>query len=343
MEEIPLLTRFMATKEALTKVRTLIVSRKYVNGMSQSRKATVIQTNKQSSLLMNKCKLQLAIVDFIAHCSSLEAVVFDSVSIRPDLFAKLGLALAARRQSSSSSSSSSSGSGRPPRAELLHLAFRSVPMGTSGLRAMCACIGKLGMQRLELDQCGLDSDAGPYLASILKAQEARFDQQYWNATLRLDPDEVALGLAEDLLHVYSRGLVLLSVAGNALGDAGVAPLVKQLRGNNWLLGESPSPLLSSPLLSSPLLSSPLLVSPLLAPSLTSPPPCLLPCLPQASICLTRSCLWMPSTHSPPPSALPPCCLPTHTHTYTHTHTPTPTGATPTAIPTAIPSPTLARA
>jgi hypothetical protein len=138
IEEIPLLCKFMSSKDAQTKIRTLVVSRKYVNAMSVGRKATVIQTNKQSSLLMNKCKLQLALVDFIAHCSSLEAIIFDSVSLKPEIYGKLGNAMT---------------NARKIRAQALrHVAFRNVAMGTQGLRALTPCLGQLSMQRLELDK-----------------------------------------------------------------------------------------------------------------------------------------------------------------------------------------------
>lgn len=208
-------------------MKTLVVSRKYVNGATQAgRKATVIQTNKQSSLLMNKCKLQFAAIDFISRCASLETVIFDTVTIKTELFAKLGQALAAPRK------------GPTAGAGLRYIAFRSVPVGTNGLRALCPHLGKLTcLQRLELDKCSLDDASGTFLSSILKAQEAHFDQQYWNATLRLDPEEVELGLAEELLEVCAQGLVMLSVEGNAVGDVGLAPLVRTLRHNRWLLGE----------------------------------------------------------------------------------------------------------
>jgi len=161
IEEIPLLCRFMTSKEALSKVQTLVVSRKFVNGaMSAGRKATVIQTNKQSSLLMNKCKLQFAVVDFIAHCTSLQSITFDTVTLRPELFAKLGHAIVAR---SSANPRQAKHGGNSNNAELLHLALRSVPVGAAGLRALCPHIGKLGIQRLEMDKCGLGDDAGACL------------------------------------------------------------------------------------------------------------------------------------------------------------------------------------
>lgn len=221
LEEVPLLSKFLTNKEALKKVKTLVVSKKFVNGMSSGRKATQLQTHKVSSLNMNKGKLQHAIIDFIAHSTSLDAILFDSVAFKPELYAKLGSALSNRKGS-----------------ELRTLTFRQVPLGTSGLRALGPHLGRLPIQRLDLERCGLDDLSGPLIASLLKAQGARLDQLYWNSTLRLDPEVIESGLGEESLHVYSEGLVLLNLAGNDLSDAGVAPLAKQLLDNHWLMGAS---------------------------------------------------------------------------------------------------------
>jgi hypothetical protein len=108
---------------------------------------------------MNKGKLQHAIIDFIAHSTSLDAILFDSVAFKPELYAKLGSALSNRKGS-----------------ELRTLTFRQVPLGTSGLRALCPHLGRLPIQRLDLERCGLDDLSGPFIASLLKAQGARLDQ-----------------------------------------------------------------------------------------------------------------------------------------------------------------------
>lgn len=187
--------------------------------MPTGRKSTQIQTAKQSSLQMNKCKLQYAIIDFIAHSMNLHTVVFDSVTLKPELFSKLGAALSSKKG-----------------ADLKTLSFKSVALGCNGMRSLCAHIGKSAMQVLEFEKCELGDDCGPFLASILKAQEARLDQLFWNSTLRMDPQEVDFGFAEESLFVYSEGMVLLNLSGNSLSDAGISQLTKVLKKNHWLLG-----------------------------------------------------------------------------------------------------------
>lgn len=186
--------------------------------MSNQRKSTAIQTAKQAALQMNKGKLQHAIVDFIAKSHRLHSVVFDGVTLKSELFAKLGQALSSKK------------------GDLRLLSFKNMPMRSAGLRALSSHIGRTAVQQLDLESCLLDDAAGPFVCSILKAQEARLDQLYWNSTLRLDPEECAHGFAEQSLGVYSDGLVLLNLAGNAIGEAGIEAITKSLETNHWLLG-----------------------------------------------------------------------------------------------------------
>lgn len=188
--------------------------------MSNQRKSTVIQTTKESALQMNKGKLQHAIVEFIANSQRIDTIVFDGVTIKPEVFAKLGKAISSKK------------------GDLRFLSFKNVPMRAAGLRGLCTHIGRTAVQRLDLERCALDDSASVFVCSILKAQEARLDQLYWNSTLRLDPEEIAHGFAEEALEVYSDGLVALNLSGNAIGNAGMVALTKQLENNHWLLGKS---------------------------------------------------------------------------------------------------------
>lgn len=205
------------------RVQKLVVSRKVVPSTTPQRKSTTNQPLKPAALEMNKGKLQYAIVDFIARSHRLHSVVFDGITLKPELFAKLGQALSSKK------------------GDLRFLSFKNVPMRSAGLRALSSHIGRSAVQQLVLERCQLDDGAGPYVSSILKAQEARLDQLYWNSTLRLDPEECEHGLNEQCLGVYSDGLVLLSLEGNAIGEAGLQAMTRSLETNHWLLGESTWP------------------------------------------------------------------------------------------------------
>lgn len=64
------------------------------------------------------------------------------------------------------------------------------------------------------------------------------DSLYWNATLRVDPNQRgSLWNASEIDSVYRCGLVALSLFGNQFELKDVYVLTRVLRANHWLLGK----------------------------------------------------------------------------------------------------------
>jgi hypothetical protein len=83
----------------------------------------------------------------------------------------------------------------------------------------------------------------------LQAQAATLDTLFWNATLRSDHSGAAHACAstrtgvqvgpvdgDETSFVFSAGLVVLSLNGNAFTDEGLLSISRALRKNSWLLG-----------------------------------------------------------------------------------------------------------
>ena len=71
----------------------------------------------------------------------------------------------------------------------------------------------------------------------MQAQQNNLDSLYWNATLRVDPNQRgSLWNASEIDAVYRQGMVALSLYGNDIECKDVYILTRVLRNNQWLLG-----------------------------------------------------------------------------------------------------------
>lgn len=112
------------------------------------------------------------------------------------------------------------------------LTIRHTNLKDDGLLVLTSSLAKCKFQIISLDRCGLSDVSCNYLASIIKAQEAMMDTQYWNSTLRIDS---SLDEKEVAWPSYS-GLQVISLVGNRITSTGIIRLAKHLRSNQWLLG-----------------------------------------------------------------------------------------------------------
>ena len=66
------------------------------------------------------------------------------------------------------------------------------------MRLLCPHLARSSIQVLALEKCDLTDNSCDFLASIIKAQEAKLDNLYWNSTLR--QNEASVPENSEILH-----------------------------------------------------------------------------------------------------------------------------------------------
>ncbi len=99
------------------------------------------------------------------------------------------------------------------------------------MRLLCPHLARSSIQVLALEKCELTDNSCEFLASIIKAQEAKLDNLYWNSTLRQNEATMP-----ENTEIMSQGLVALSISGNKFEGKSILTLARVLKRNGWLLG-----------------------------------------------------------------------------------------------------------
>lgn len=219
-DDISVLCKFLKQPEVINHLSKLEVNIKSGGKASYYRKT--------SALKFDGWKLFKEITRFISRSKSLSEISFVSIVIPGEILYVIGKAL----------SNTTS--------VIRWLSFKSCDIdGNNGLQVLTPFLCALSLQVLGIERCGLTDESIPYVASIIKAQQHRLDDLYWNATLRIDANSAKehTGGAEALEEreertnfVYSCGLVALSLYDNLFTGSGLRALTRVLRNNNWLLG-----------------------------------------------------------------------------------------------------------
>lgn len=106
-----------------------------------------------SALNSNGAKFFRELIHFFQHCKALESLTFESVEISPVMANSLCRAL----------SDNCTG--------LRWLMFKDCEIGADqGMKAMAPFLGRMQLQVLGLECCGLTDDSFPYICSFLKVR-----------------------------------------------------------------------------------------------------------------------------------------------------------------------------
>jgi hypothetical protein len=166
-EDVGALARFLAHKQTLQQIEVIEINRTSGLSVNQRRCARDLSAfNANKGLLFRK------IIDFIGQAENIKSISFEHIDIPKDILSALGKTIASTKS------------------EIRWLSFKSCNLsGDAGLRMLTPHLGKMSLQVLALEHCGLTDKSLSYVASIIKAQENLMDSLYWNATLRLDVNE----------------------------------------------------------------------------------------------------------------------------------------------------------
>lgn len=222
-DEIPLITKFLQTKTALTLITGVEISLKPgIAPENRRRKPHQVTKKITKSSEKDGSKLLFAVIEFIKDSTALESLEFDNVTFpNPDMISKLG-------ESINHSTS-----------PIRFITFSCCPLNVAGCRSLCPAITSCSstLNSVTLHKCELNNECVPFIISIIKAGEASMDQLYWNSTLRMNHgDNVNIGVfSDETNHVYSSGLIVLDISGNSIDSQGLVPLNRQLKHNYWLL------------------------------------------------------------------------------------------------------------
>ena len=254
-ETIDILCKFFATKEALTCLETLILtkqlSEKSIGGQLKDKKEVVKEKKdprannsnpnilrnqlNQNSLQAKKGALMKAICRFIANSTSLRVMNINSIRVSLDSLPLIGQAMNDNTKGS-----------------LRWLSIKSCNIGDEGLKSLTPFICRTSLQVLLLDDVGLSDESSKYICSILKANEAKMDSLIFQASLRDYTDEYTGKssnssaaantskdnnfLADEAKSVYGKGLLAIGLPNNKITDMGIASIARQLKRDSFLCG-----------------------------------------------------------------------------------------------------------
>lgn len=201
---------------------------------------------KQTSLQMKKGILMKSVLKFISCSTRLASVFVQGIQLHMDMLPLLGQAL--------NDCKSADG--------IKWLSIKGCHIHDAGLRSLTPYISRCSkLQALFLEDIAITGESMKYVVSILKANEAKMDSLLWSASLRDDIVEDSVTgnclssidrlskkyysnynsssnnyAIEEIKSIYSKGLSLISLAGNKIKDDGIATLARHLRRNNYLTG-----------------------------------------------------------------------------------------------------------
>lgn len=212
-EDIALLIEFIKKVYVFKTITKLVVNVGEV-AVSNKLKSNSAGTKKLHQMFF--AKLLPAILEFISHSSKLACIEIDSILLNNNSVKSFTKSIMQSK-------------------ELKWLNLTSCSLGDSGLKILTPALCKLHLHVIILDMQELTDKSSDYLLSILKAQESKMDNCFWNSTLRNFGDDPYQYDLEDNKFV-SDGLVALSLKGNLFTNSTVSALCRNFKTNKWLLG-----------------------------------------------------------------------------------------------------------
>jgi hypothetical protein len=153
-ENVPLLCRFLACKQAHTEIIGIYLVRSESEAKKKQRKTKQgkgHQHSRSGSILnYDNAKLFRVIIECISKCDALTAVTISAVHIPTELLDSLGHALYSCKSN------------------IKVLTIRNTPIHDDGLRVITPHLAKTKFQLIYLDHCGLTDVSCNYLSSIIK-------------------------------------------------------------------------------------------------------------------------------------------------------------------------------
>ena len=224
LEVVELLVAFMSSKTALHHVETLILTKASLddpkgqaNDSATANKAK--RNQKETSFQMKRGILMKAVIKFISNATGLTSIMFHHINLNIDTLPALGQAL------------------NDTKACVQWISIKGCHIRDEGLRNLTPFLARCSkLQVLLLEDIAVTDDSMKYIVSILKANEAKLDQLFYQASLRHDDDDCVLPLSEEAKAIYNKCLVAVSLLDNHITDVGMGILSRHLRRNNYLLG-----------------------------------------------------------------------------------------------------------
>ncbi len=224
VEVVELLVAFMSSKTALSHVETLILTKASLDDpKGQSSESTTTnkarRNQKETSFQMKRGILMKAVFKFISNSTGLTSIMFHHIHLNVDSLPALGQAF------------------NDTKACVQWISFKGCHIRDEGLRNLTPFLARCNkLQVLLLEDIGASDDSMKYIVSILKANEAKLDQLFYQASLRHDDDDSVLPLSDEAKSIYCKCLVAISLLDNNITDIGMNILSRHLRRNNYLLG-----------------------------------------------------------------------------------------------------------
>jgi hypothetical protein len=211
-EDVALLIEFMRRPNVLKTVTKLVVNVGEVV-LLKKLKSTSSSSKKLQEIFYTK--LLPALFEFISHSSKLSFIEMNSIQLNKNNVTSLTNSMLQSK-------------------ELKWFNLKSCSLGDNGLKILTPALCRLHLHVIILDEQELTDKSSEYLLSILKAQESKMDNCFWNSTLRNfgdDDDDI-----DEESKFASDGLVALSLKGNLFTNSAVTSLCRNFKTNKWLLG-----------------------------------------------------------------------------------------------------------
>lgn len=254
VEDVPILCKFLQSKEAIGLLETLIVTQPTAvaeggndSGMGVGAKSAIGESNvkgghstndnntktaissdakkkkKDKKTLQNPNptfsiqglgKLFRAVIEFVSKARRLKALVIHSIRIPLEVVQLLGKAISTSRS------------------DITYFCLRDADIeGDRGMRLLTPSLCRSRIQTCLLEGLGLTDESAKFVVSIIKAHEAAMDSLFWTATLR---SERVDALVEETRAVFGAGLVAFSLARNKFHSQGAVLIANALRRNHWM-------------------------------------------------------------------------------------------------------------